>query len=93
MLSLCTHNQDLDPLHKMGTVSQSFLQYYLHRKFATPMVLTKGMPTAREICILLICHGSYVMFDVKKNSSFLKVVQSLKREPYLRKTFVIFLLL
>lgn len=32
------------------------------------------------------------MFDVKKYSSFLKV-QSLKREPYLRNSFVGFLLL
>lgn len=57
------------------------------------MVLTKGMPNARAICILLIFHGSCVIFDVKKNSSFLKVVQSLKREPYLKKSFVVFLLL
>lgn len=52
------------------------------------MVLTKGMPNGREICIFLVFHGRYVMFDVKKkNGSFLKV-QSLKREPYLRKSFV-----
>lgn len=50
----------------MGTVSQSFLQYYLHCEFATLMVLTKGMPNSRELCIFLIFHGTYVMFDVKK---------------------------
>lgn len=56
------------------------------------MVLTKSMPNGREIRIFLIFRGRYVMFDVKKYSSFLKV-QSLKREPYLRNSFVSFLLL
>lgn len=55
---------------QMGIVSQSFLQYYLHGELATPMVLTKGMPNGREICIFLIFPGRYIRFDVKNIAAF-----------------------
>lgn len=54
------------------------------------MVLTKGMPNGREICIFLIFHGRYVMFDLKKKIAAFSRSSLSKESPILDTVLVIF---